>query len=187
MVFRTCRGQTRWKIDRTLQEDWDIENTEISYPAISRQATGTWRDLRPCFFCSKIWSEIMMILKKIIKFYLYQDLQLRVTVPAQLVLVESEADSCLSFIQQPFGPLSQAAKLLHPAVSRQRALPKWYLPRYFPRNVPTKNSEHKCNDWKMSRRTWRLKTLAGWIVSTTKNENNKMSESTSQLQPSMVV
>ena len=42
----------------------------------------------------------------------------------QSVLVVSEADSCLSFIQQPFGPLSQVAKLLHPAVSRQRALPK---------------------------------------------------------------
>lgn len=70
--------------------------------------------------------------------YLYQDLQLRVTVAAQLVLVVSEADSCLSFIQQPLGSLSQVAKLLHPAVSRQRALPKWYLPRYFPKKMAPK-------------------------------------------------
>ena len=43
-AFRTCRGQTCW-IDRTLQEDWNIENTEISYPGISRQAT--WHMARP--------------------------------------------------------------------------------------------------------------------------------------------
>ena len=43
-AFRTCRGQTCW-IDRTLQEDWNIENTEVSYPGISRQAT--WHMARP--------------------------------------------------------------------------------------------------------------------------------------------
>lgn len=122
-AFRTCRGQTCWKIDRTLKEDWNIENTEISYPGISRQAT--WHMARPStlfFFLAaksgdtRWWHPVFH--------YLYQDLQLRVTVAPQSRLVVSEADSCLSFIQQPFGPLSQVAKLLHPAVSRQRALPK---------------------------------------------------------------